>query len=586
MKKILVFFLIFCSLQSAAQKDTAVIKLEKELEAAASIDAKLYIIEQLAEKTDFENPVDCQAYLDKGILLAEQSRNREMMVKCRRVAASVYLNNGGIKARAEKARAYITEALEICKQQTGIEKEKVLCNNIMARVERTSGKAAEALKYNQESIAIANETDDDSLKIMSLLGLGNTQLVLDENLNGFKTYLQAQTIAEKSRHKNKDWLQIMVYNSFVRFYTKIEDYDKAIDYQYKSLDYAKNNNNTYDILNALLSIGSNYIIAKKYDAAKGTFEEMIKMADSLKEPNYKTQGVIGILNNIINSPEKAKGLDYLKQHPEIKKMIEKLGVAYQLDKGMGDIFHAVNMPDSANYYYEKAIPAMDAKSSIYTRVDAYYNYGYHLYTIGNYNKAITYLLKAKLLNDSAKNISGNLNSLNILDSCYQKTGDYKNAFLYNSLYQKTKAELEEKSKAKDVLALEIDAANKSKERQEKAEAEETQRRHNWQYMGIVLSIATLFILLVALGFFSVPIKWVRALGFISFIFLFEFITLLADNWIHDFTHGEPWKVLAIKVVLIAMLLPLHHFLEEKVIHYIVHRKHKKNQVLQPQEVIS
>ena len=62
----------------------------------------------------------------------------------------------------------------------------------------------------------------------------------------------------------------------------------------------------------------------------------------------------------------------------------------------------------------------------------------------------------------------------------------------------------------------------------------------------------------------------------AFILLFEFIILLADTWIHNFTHGEPWKVLAIKVALIAILLPLHHFLEERVIHYIVHRKHKNN----------
>jgi hypothetical protein len=50
--------------------------------------------------------------------------------------------------------------------------------------------------------------------------------------------------------------------------------------------------------------------------------------------------------------------------------------------------------------------------------------------------------------------------------------------------------------------------------------------------------------------------------------LFEFIILIADTKIHDITHGEPWKVLAIKIGLIAILLPLHHKVEEKVIHYL------------------
>jgi uncharacterized membrane protein len=87
-----------------------------------------------------------------------------------------------------------------------------------------------------------------------------------------------------------------------------------------------------------------------------------------------------------------------------------------------------------------------------------------------------------------------------------------------------------------------------------------------------MAIISLFILLATFGVFNVPLKWVRALGFIAFIFLFEFIILLADTWIHHATHGEPWRVLAIKVVLIALLLPLHHFLEHKAIAYIANRR--------------
>ena len=162
-----------------------------------------------------------------------------------------------------------------------------------------------------------------------------------------------------------------------------------------------------------------------------------------------------------------------------------------------------------------------------------------------------------------------------LDSSYQKTGDFKNAFFYSNLRNKIKLEIEEKSKAKDVLALEIEAENKRVERAELEEKEETIKRHNWQYMAIIVSILALFILLAAMGIFKVPIKWVKALGFVSFIFLFEFIILLADNWIHHATHGEPWKVLTIKVVLIALLLPFHHWLEHKVIHYITTRRLEK-----------
>ena len=41
------------------------------------------------------------------------------------------------------------------------------------------------------------------------------------------------------------------------------------------------------------------------------------------------------------------------------------------------------------------------------------------------------------------------------------------------------------------------------------------------------------------------------------------------------SHGEPWKVLAIKICLIAALFPLHHYVENKVVHHLVTRKKLK-----------
>src|SRR5258708_38847372 len=127
-------------------------------------------------------------------------------------------------------------------------------------------------------------------------------------------------------------------------------------------------------------------------------------------------------------------------------------------------------------------------------------------------------------------------------------------------------------KEKGVLKLEVDNDNRRRDRLAKEEEENVQHRHNIQYMGFTAGLAGVFVLLVMMGFFMVSPRTIRALGFFSFIFLFEFIILLADKQIHEWTHGEPWKILLIKVFLAAVLLPLHHWLEHKVIHYLSTRK--------------
>jgi tetratricopeptide (TPR) repeat protein len=574
-KGIVLFFAALLTLYSNAQKDSTVKRLQQQITAAKTVSTKIDALFELAEAYNLENPTACQETIDKAIYMAEESRDREMMIKARRLAANLYNQMTAIKAYASKADTYGKEAMEMCNKENGMQKEKVLCNMLMSRLLRNKSNFAEAKKYNQQAVTLADETDDDSLRIMSRLSFGRTQLTADDKLDAFRTYISAQSIADKTNNKNKDWLRISVSNSLSAFYSSIEDYDKAIDYQYQYLKYSKDNNNVVDMLNTYSYIGSLYLAAKKYGAARKTYEEVIKQADSLKKEDYKTAGQLGIVNVLLSQEDGKEGLDYLRKNTAITDLFKRINMLHQLDFGMGNVYTITKQFDSANFYFNRALPVIEKTASVSGLSNYYQQYAERQYTMGNYQKAITYLLKNKIINDSLGNGSTNKQCYAMLDSCYQKTSDYKNAFLYNQLYQKSKTLLEEKSKAKDILAVEIDAENKRKERLEAEQQLTTDRRHNWQYMGIIAGIIFLFILLATIGLFNVPVKWVRALGFISFIFLFEFIILLADKWIHHATHGEPLKIIGIKVVLIALLLPLHHFLEHKAIHYLTHKKHER-----------
>jgi membrane-bound ClpP family serine protease len=143
------------------------------------------------------------------------------------------------------------------------------------------------------------------------------------------------------------------------------------------------------------------------------------------------------------------------------------------------------------------------------------------------------------------------------------------------------------SQEAELQNLQVKSDNERQERLAREEEKRVERRHNVQYMGFTIGLVVLFIVLVMLGWFAVSAGVIRALGFLSFIFLFEFIILLADKSIAHLTHEEPWKVLGIKIALAAILVPLHHWLEHKVIHYLSHRKRVeravKVQSVQPAE---
>jgi tetratricopeptide (TPR) repeat protein len=247
-------------------------------------------------------------------------------------------------------------------------------------------------------------------------------------------------------------------------------------------------------------------------------------------------------------------------------------MGFFLDEGYGSIYSQLGKFDSAAFYFKKAEPEIEKKASPYRKYNFYCEYGDFYKHKGDYRMAIDYYLRARTLGQGIKDIEAMETCAKNLDTLYGKTGDFRTAYLYNIEYNQYKDSIRSLAREADVLKLEVDNDNKRRDRLAKEEEEKTVRRHNIQYMGFTAGIVTLFIVLVMLGFFMVSPRTIRALGFFSFIFLFEFIILLADKQIHEWTHGEPWKILLIKIFLAAGLLPLHHWLEHKVIHYLNTRR--------------
>src|SRR6202035_3344039 len=206
----------------------------------------------------------------------------------------------------------------------------------------------------------------------------------------------------------------------------------------------------------------------------------------------------------------------------------------------------------------------------YNFTDQLANVYQNLHKYQEENKA---LLLANKFADSSQNlyylrdVSLQLDSVNFL------LGNYKLSQQYLTQYNVYRDSIESLSKQKDLLSIEIQNANKRAEQQKKDEEDNRRTRNNIEYMGITAVIASVFIVLVLLGVFKMSPAVIRALGFFAFIFLFEFIVLLLDDQIQELTQGEPWKVLGVKIFIISLLLPLHHWLEKKMTHYLTYKAH-------------
>src|SRR4029079_7437329 len=160
-------------------------------------------------------------------------------------------------------------------------------------------------------------------------------------------------------------------------------------------------------------------------------------------------------------------------------------------------------------------------------------------------------------------------SLSVL---YQLEGDYKNAFTYVKEANDLKNSLQKTSRDKEIALLEVGRETKKHDMQLEAEHEEHIRNRNVQYMAITIVISTVFVLMLFLGMFPISKLTIKLLGYFFFISLFEFIILMIDTFFLAGVHLEPLKLWLIKIVLIALLVPFQHLLENGLINFLASRK--------------
>ena len=568
MKRFVIFALLLFPFISNAQDYPLTDSLKRELSNANSPAQKVRV---LGDLYSFYLGLDeklSEEYDKKLTEIAEVSRDRKLMLEALLIHADAHYNHGGVQQNLNEGIRYSQQALELS-QANQLDGYTAWSYLYLARGARQSGKNDEALNYSNLGLSLASSTDNDSLKISALNGLGETYFARKEKLLAFRNYIQALNAAEPTHNYT------LIKNCYVNLselYLSLEDFEKAKDFLFKLVALSKEQWQPYDRLEFYSSIGDVYAGSKKLDQAIDYYEKTAALADTLRFSIYKVNCYGRIISLYLNNNQGEKALKYFKEKKELSDFLKSRGLEYYNDHAYGLAYWQAGKYDSAEYYFKLAQPSFETKASQINQYFLYTNFAYLYQDQGQPKKALPYWLKAKSIAEGRNNLELLQNVSSNLDSVYQMMGDYKNALYFNHQYHHYKDTLEQLSTEKDLLRLEVDNENKRKEKEAQLAEEQKRERHNIQYMGITAGIAAVFIVLVMMGAFHVSKTTIRILGFFAFIFLFEFIILLADNQIHHWTHGEPWKILAIKIGLIAILLPLHHYMEEKVIHYLTSRK--------------
>jgi len=570
MKKIycLLTALAFCA-AGMSQQAAAVDSMKKSLAAAKTIADKIDALDVLSRTLMNVNPKEANEYGSQLITLAEESRNREIMVKA-------YMSNGtrcgyfaGMQDYTSRAIDFFNKALAIARESK-MDKEIGAIYVRLANLSLSIQDKEKALSYANHAFSIISSLQNDSLLVEANNTYGHVYLARNEKILALRHYFTALRIAEDAK---KPSLERMAYLSLSTFYASIEDYDKAIDYQteaFKKLDEMTEKNAPYLKAIDINNIGKLFAAKKSYDMAITYFRRSVAMADSLKFSTLKAPAYTSMLNQYLRMDQPQKALDYFNssEGEELKAYLRTLGLNAAIDQAYAVIYTGLQKFDSSKFYFDRAADFFEKSPNDITRMSYYAQLGTLYEKTGDNAKAIELYLKVKDIADKSGQLESAEAAAKHLDTLYNKSGDFQRAALFNSSYYKYKDSIETLNKEKELAQVEVADEQYRQKKHEEEEADKKRRRNNIQYMGITIGITGLFVMLVVLGMFKVSANTIKLIGFFAFIMFFEFIFLLFKKNIASLTHGEPLKDLAFMIALAAILVPLHHWLEHKVIKYL------------------
>jgi len=520
----------------------------------------IYYSEYLADKQRADS------VSQKAIDLAESSYRPGLLI----LAYNRYIecNDNGIYF--SKALGYAQEAIKLSKLDNNTFSEW-LSNCNLVKVYLASYKYDKALGSSYQALALADGLSNLSLKAESYLLIGQSLEGNNQKIEAFRNYLNATALAEKLRNTN---LQKKCYSQLSGFYNLNKMYDKAISYKLKQVNLILKSSPVdsteymwaqYDLQAINLNSNNNRLNTQNLQLVL----DFAIRNNNARLKNYE----IAIYRSHLIEADDIKQLYslYNRQYPAELELLatENPAMYYRLKAYFSE---EDKRPDSAYYFLSKADQLLQHDPNKILRANFYQRFGQFLLRQGKPKDAIEKYKLSYDLSHQASYFEYMLSASKNLESLFANLGDYKNAYTYSALNRALTDSINQLTKNDQLLMLEIDHESRQRELAAEQERSQTHRRHNIQYTAITIIILTLFVILMAMGSLKVPAWTIKMLGFFSFILFFEFIIMIADHKIYEITANEPWKILLIKIGLIAFLLPFHHWIEKKVIHYLIEHK--------------
>jgi len=538
---------------------------DSERVVASGVLADYYFTYQMDREGD--------SVLQNQLKIAELSNNKNLLLLACFGKAVMNISTWDKKESFDKTLQFLYKGLNYAKSN-GWEDYIALSYIRIANINRKAGEINNSLEFALRANSSIQSIRNDSVKILAALEVGTCYQAKGSLTDAFNYYIKAIDEAVKIDNIS---LQSEAFHRLSDLYQLIDDYAKAKEYLLMSLEINKQHNIGEGLI-------KDYIDLARLTDERIYIERALSISDSLNLEYYYIQakGVMyGYYTFIIADSDST--LNFINNNPDLKEIWINTGIPYYF-MNMGSIYQyatktnkkdSTNKLDSAIYFLKLSLQGYEKDNNEKNIQTLYSEIGKCYYDLRKYKEAIVFFKKAFAINSKINNIQNAAYYSFTLSELYKETGDFENAYFYSRQNAILQDSIHNRANNKDISRKELVIADIKHEKALELIAQERKEKRNIQYWVISISITLIFFLLIIIGMLTVSKIFIKLVGYIAFISLFEFIVLVIDSSIlKHISNEEPLLFWIFKIFLIGMLVPLQHFLEHKLTRYLETSKNK------------
>lgn len=500
--------------------------------------------------------------LHEQLLLAELSNNSNLILHALFGDAILNISPSSSRASFENTIDFIRKGIDYARLNKKYD-YLVLGYTRMSEILRKRGDYDNSFLNATSALSLLRDVSSDSVKAIAYIEFGESCLPRGDAVLACTNFNNAFDISVKIKSA---FLQTKVYHCLAEMYKSLDDAESARIELGKSFSMNQKAGNARELL-------IDYIDLARLTDEKFFITRSIALADSLRD--YKTllsaKRLLLVYTYVVEK-KSSEAFGYLEKEADLKQSYLNDGWGNYL-VALGNIFFYTGSTDSALHYYGLAEPEL-VKGYERNLTKVNYEQTAECFRLrGDISQAITYYEKALAISKELNDVNGIAFYSGNLSLLFEKKMEFEKALQFSRQSETFKDSIRGLSKQNDIALLGVDRENKKHAQDLLEQQQRVINNRNMQYFGITLTLIVIFFIMLYIGSFPVSRLTVRLMGYFFFISLFEFIVLVIDNQVLSRAfHNEPVKLWLIKIGLIALLVPLQHFLEHNVIQLLASKK--------------